>query len=37
MIPTDTLFLTFGSPELTKEITVGVPKGEGDLVCSEQV
>ena len=26
MIPTNTLFLTFGSPELQKEITVGYPK-----------
>ena len=26
MIPTNTLFLTFGSPELQKEITVGYLK-----------
>ena len=26
MIPTNTLFLTFGSPELPKEITVGYLK-----------
>ena len=31
MIPTNTLFLTFGSPELPKEITVGYLKEKVDL------
>ena len=28
VIPTNTLFLTFGSPDLSKEITVGYLKGK---------
>ena len=31
VIPTNTLFLTFGSPELPKEITVGYLKGDIDI------
>ena len=34
LIPTNTLFLTFGSPELPKEITVGYLKVKVAFVCS---